>query len=640
MIVLNAASVALSTSASPTHWFSSGVWGTQLNGTADADVVSTDGSYVTLVGGAADDTYCVWNQTNTILEQVDGGIDTLQSYTTRMVLPANVENLQVLWSNLAGIGNELDNIVMGSDGAQTLNGGAGNDVLLGGAGADQFIVAAGDGNDVIVDFTPGIDRIRLEGYALYEFGVVRAAMTQSGADVVLALGNGERLVLRDRQVADFAAADFALPINPAHPGMHQTFVEDFNAFSASATGVDSVWKTSLGIVRQERTLASNKEAEYYSDDSVGVNPFSLANGVLDIAATPGSNPLNLPYNSGVISTAASFAQQYGYFEARLDLPAGQGFWPAFWLLPASGLWPPEIDILEFLGHDPTTAYASVRSGASGSTTIPIRHLPDLSTGFHTYGLNWQAETITWTIDGNPVAQIATPADMHQPMYMLLNLAVGGAGSWPGPTDPSKPVAHMLIDYVRAWQNGEVEANVTGPEDVAAFGGVYTLKPDGVSDLYDFSKAKVALLMDAADLTVTGTHTVWGSALADTVRGGPGNVNLSAGAGNDTFTFGSAMSRVQGGAGNDTLVLVKGAIATGNQIVDFHRDLSNGTEHDMLRLQGFSAIAHLDLISAAAPGTAGQWQYYKVIDGTYVSPTIAINVTNGPGAITALDYLFT
>ena len=632
MIFLNASGKSLSTSAAPTHWFSSGGWNFQLTGTADADAISASGSYVGLVGGAGDDTYCVWNATNTISEYAGGGIDTLQSYAARIVLADQVENLQLMWANLTGIGNALDNIVMGGTGAQTLDGGAGDDVLMGGADADRFIISAGNGSDVITDFQVGTDQIQLQGYALYNLAAVLAAMTQVGADTVLALGNGERLVLRNTQVGSFGAADFRLPVDPAHPGMRLTFDDEFTHFSGSAGGWGTTWKTSLGINKQDRTMPANKEAEYYSDSSVGVNPFSLDDGVLDIAATPGSNPLGLAYNSGIITTATSFAQQYGYFEARLDLPSGQGFWPAFWLLPATGGWPPEIDIMEALGHDPNTAYASLHSTTSGNTTVPIRYLPDLSAGFHTYAVNWRADTITWLIDGNEVAQAATPADMHQPMYMLLNLGVGDVGSWPGAYDPAKPTGHLLIDYVRAWQDGT--GIVTGPADVAAFGGVYTLKADGVSDLYDFSTAKVALALNAAGMSLAGSHTVRGSPIGSDVRGGPGNVNFAGAGADDSFTFGKGVSRAMGGGGNDSFTLVKGMIAAGCQIIDFHLDLGNGTEHDLLRLQGFSSAAHLDFASAS-----GQVQYYRVVDGSVVSPLLAITVTNSAGHLTAQDYQF-
>ena len=449
MIYLKALSVALATSASSTRWYSSATPNIQLIGSAGADWLSAVDPGATLPSGAGDDTYAVWDGRIIVQETAGGGIDTVQSWAGRRALTANVENLQLMQGRQLGIGNALDNIITGSAGDDTLDGGGGNDVLIGGAGADAFVLAHGNGNDAIVDFTPGTDTLHLQGYVFGSFAAVRAAATQAGADTRIALGGGDALVLRNTQAASLTARDVWLPVDPAHFGMTQTFAEEFTGFSASASGIGTTWKTSLKIQDQLRTLSSNKEAAYYSDSSVGVNPFSLHDEALDIAATPGGNPLNLAYNSGVITTAQSFAQQYGYFEMRAALPAGQGFWPAFWLLPGDGSWPPEIDIVEVLGNSPTTAYASLHSTVSGNSTMKIDYLPDLSIGFHTYGLSWQADTIRWFIDGNAVAAAATPADMQKPMYMLLNLAVGDAGSWPGQYDAGKPDGHMLIDYVRA-----------------------------------------------------------------------------------------------------------------------------------------------------------------------------------------------
>jgi glycosyl hydrolase family 16/phage terminase large subunit GpA len=76
---------------------------------------------------------------------------------------------------------------------------------------------------------------------------------------------------------------------------------------------------------------------------------------------------------------------------------------------------------------------------------------DLSEGFHTFGVNWQQDIIQWYIDGAEVAEAPTPADMHQPMYLLANLAVGGAGSWPGVADASAFPATMSIDYIHVYQ---------------------------------------------------------------------------------------------------------------------------------------------------------------------------------------------
>ena len=141
-------------------------------------------------------------------------------------------------------------------------------------------------------------------------------------------------------------------------------------------------------------------------------------------------------------------------------------------------------------------------------------------------------------------------------------------------------------------------------------------------------------MDASGLSTSGTHTIWASPLGSEVRGGPGNVNFAGGIGNDSFAFGTGMSRAMGSGGNDGFTLVKGGIAAGDQVIDFHLNLADGGEHDTLRLLGFSAAAHLDLL--ASVGTAHS---YQVVDGDYVSPSIVIQVANGSVPLGGLDYQF-
>ena len=126
---------------------------------------------------------------------------------------------------------------------------------------------------MVTDFLAGTDKILLQDYALYGFTAVQAALRQAGADTVLSLGGGEALVLRNTQATALSARDFLLPSDPTHAGMRVTFAEEFNGLSASASGSGTIWKTTLKIGDQLRTLAPNKEAEYYSDASVGVDPF-------------------------------------------------------------------------------------------------------------------------------------------------------------------------------------------------------------------------------------------------------------------------------------------------------------------------------------------------------------------------------
>ncbi len=234
-----------------------------------------------------------------------------------------------------------------------------------------------------------------------------------------------------------------------------TFDDEFKTFVSSPDG-SAGWMTSFPYGGDAaRTLSGNHEAEYYSDKSVGENPFSVSKGVLTITASPaapGSNPDGLPYDSGLMTTYKSFAQTYGIFEVRAELPAGQGLWPAFWLLPADNVYSSELDVFEQLGSDPSTIYSTTHGSTNGqwSSDFQTLHVADTSTSFHNYAVDWEPKTTTFYMDGHKIASAPTPASMNQPMYMLLNLAVGGPGSWPGAASGSAIPADMKIKWVRAF----------------------------------------------------------------------------------------------------------------------------------------------------------------------------------------------
>jgi len=233
-----------------------------------------------------------------------------------------------------------------------------------------------------------------------------------------------------------------------------TFDDEFNSFTSSENGSVG-WMTSLPYGGEAAyTLAGNNEAEFYGSSTIGENPFSLSSGVLSITATPanGTNAYGLPYNSGVITTADSFSQTYGYFEVNAKLPAGQGLWPAFWLLPASGAYTSELDVFEQLGANPSQIYATSHGSTNGSWSANSQmiNVANTSTGFNTYGVDWEPTTTTFYMNGVAIASAPTPASMNNPMYMLLNLAVGGSGSWPGAASAGAFPATMQINYVRAY----------------------------------------------------------------------------------------------------------------------------------------------------------------------------------------------
>ena len=167
------------------------------------------------------------------------------------------------------------------------------------------------------------------------------------------------------------------------------------------------------------------------------------------------------YTSGLIVTGGSphrppaFSFLYGYAEMRAKFPPGAGMWPAFWLLPANGQWPPEIDAMEWQGGTPTIDYATIHwgkqvNGRHPSDGTAYQTGVDLSAGFHTYGVDWQADAVTWYFDGRVIKKFTNRAAIpHQPMYLLVDLAVGGWISFP--TARTRFPATMAVDYVRVWR---------------------------------------------------------------------------------------------------------------------------------------------------------------------------------------------
>ena len=249
------------------------------------------------------------------------------------------------------------------------------------------------------------------------------------------------------------------PADGGHPGnCLQTVFEE--RFDQPWQQLLKRWKTSY--VWGNDPVINNELQYYLQPDRDGASPFSTRDGILTIVAQPVTPrlkkriPAGRQYTSGLMTTERHFALKYGRFEIRAKLPPGRGLWPAFWMLPAFDRWPegvdilPEIDIMEFLGHDRKTYHTTVHSNQSGSLrSDSSRHRPgpDLTKGFHDYAVEWDEREIRWYFDDRLLSRKPTPRDLHRPMYLLINLAVGG--NWPGKPDKhTRFPARLQIDRVR------------------------------------------------------------------------------------------------------------------------------------------------------------------------------------------------
>lgn len=219
----------------------------------------------------------------------------------------------------------------------------------------------------------------------------------------------------------------------------------------------------------------NNELQYYTDRPENVK---VENGVLVLTARQesfqGSN-----YTSARLTTQNLFEQKYGRFEARIKLPYGKGYWPAFWLLGVPEVitvdgvdvleqWPSigEIDIMEYLGDEPNVVFGTVHGPQySGAESISKEYRLEndrFDTDFHVFGIEWSPNRINFYVD-DVLYQSLTPEDIDEetdgegawifndrPFYIILNVAIGG--NLPGnPNAETEFPQSMIVDYVRVYE---------------------------------------------------------------------------------------------------------------------------------------------------------------------------------------------
>jgi beta-glucanase (GH16 family) len=220
----------------------------------------------------------------------------------------------------------------------------------------------------------------------------------------------------------------------------------------------SNWGNEVGFIR-------NKELQYYTNRRIENS--KVENGNLMIIGRKESYD-TADYTSASLTTDGKHSWTYGKIEARMKLPKAQGMWPAFWLLGQNihqVYWPKcgEIDIMEHINaedklygtmHWFNTAYTNY----GGNTVCTVAE-------YHVYSIIWSPDKITWYLDGikyhegNIKDNINGTEEFHKPMYIILNLAIGG--SWPGsPNSSTQFPDTVFVDYVRVSQEAPLSSKVS------------------------------------------------------------------------------------------------------------------------------------------------------------------------------------
>ena len=545
------------------------------------------------------------------------------------------------------------------------------DTLVGGTGQDTFVLGNGstafydDGDAstagssdyaVIKDFNRFEDTILLSGSASdYVVATLPTSLDPiSGQAAGLYLdsdGSGrwnetDELIAVIEQIAPeslvLESAYFQFADSPEQTTWHPTNDADWELVFSDEfdlTALDSQkWNTRYGHnIYEGRTNPWNAEQQAYVGDNEVINgvaydAFDFNNGVLSIVAQEVEQPITLAvgdsstgfdavktfdYTSGLITSQDNVAFTYGYMEIRAQVAAGQGLWPAFWMLPTAGGWPPEIDIMESLGQRTDTVFNSFHSTDEAGTTRLDKGEQtfngiDFSADFHTYGVKWTAEALTWIVDGQALFTIDHNIP-NVPMYLLANMAVGGY--WPGsPDETTLETSEFKIDRIRVYQNEQGTLHGGSKDDV-------------------LTKALGHLSGEA------GNDSLFGGAGDNVLSGGAGNDVLNASGGNDTLlgtdivhSGVGEIDTLTGGTGADVFVLGEagqrfyddGILSTaGRQDYALIQDFE--IAQDTIQLVGSAADYHLGV--AADQVSTELWHRHSSAQSELIAVLAQTNIIN-------------
>lgn len=235
----------------------------------------------------------------------------------------------------------------------------------------------------------------------------------------------------------------------ARPGWKLIWSDEFNA-PANTPPDPAKWVHETGA-----SGWGNHELEDYTSQIQ--NAYQDGQGHLVIQALRSSGG---HITSARLKTQGKFTALYGRVEARIQIPYGQGIWPAFWMLGddiGKVGWPRcgEVDIMENIGKEPFTVHGSLHGPDRYDSTVAYT-LPNderFADQYHTFAVEWAPGQVTFFVDGHSyytAMKAGAGWAFEHPFFLLLNLAIGG--DWPGNPDASTRFPQtMKVDYVRVYQ---------------------------------------------------------------------------------------------------------------------------------------------------------------------------------------------
>ncbi|WP_349601323.1 beta strand repeat-containing protein [Azospirillum argentinense] len=612
-----------------------------LAGDDGSDTLDGGGGADTLIGGNGDDVYLVNAANVSIVEAASQGIDEVRTTLTTYMLGSNVEILTYTGSGaFAGTGNDLDNLIRGGSGNDTLAGGLGLDTLVGGAGNDLYLID--DADDVVIETAgEGTDEVRTS-LAAFTLAANVEVLTYTGTGDFTGTGSTGNDTLRGgdgndtlwggagNDSLDGGAGDDALEGGTGNDTLNGGLGADL---MAGGVGNDTYYVDDAGDVVIEfagegtdtvrsaidYTLGDNVEALVLTGTALvgsgnalnnsltgtaGANVLCGLDGDDTLTGGAGADTLDGGAGSDTASYAGSAAG------VAVDLSAGIGT-----AGDAAGDVLIGIENLTgssradtLVGDDGANrldggAGADLLAGGLGNDLYIVDNAGDLVVELADEGTDTINASVSWVLGANIENLTLTgSAALNGTGNALHNVLTGNGGSnlLDGGAGNDTLVGGNGNDTLDGGTGDDSLSGGAGNDVyiVDSAGDVVTELANQGTDEVRTSLAAYALGANVEVLTYTGSGPFSGAGNAQDNRlaGADGDDSLSGGAGNDTLIGGLGADTLDGGSGTDTVSYVAAAAGVAVDLASGMGTAGEAAGDVLVSIENLTGSAFADMLS--------------------------------------------